>query len=162
MQTLASSTGTSVGLCARDRLDMIYVEFCAPTDETILRHDIGDKMPIAQNAAGRAYLAAMPEEERDYFLSHIEAETAENWPKVKNDVKEAIERYQLKGYCYSFGDWEPDINGIAVPLRLGQGNIFSFNAGGSAYRITPEFLKNEVLPPLKNMVREIEALLMQR
>jgi hypothetical protein len=42
---------------------------------------------------------------------------------------------------------------------MGQGNIFTFNAGGPAYRLTPEFLKREVAPMLKNMVRNIEATL---
>ena len=161
MQELANITGTAVGLSDRDRLDMIYVEYCAPREVTTFRHEIGDRVPMAQNSAGRAYLAALPEEERNYFLSYIERKSHENLPKIKKGIEEAVKNYQRKGYCYSFGDWDEDVNGVAVPLHLGKSNVFAFNAGGPAYRLTPEFLENEVAPLLKNMVRNIEAMLIR-
>ena len=76
-------------------------------------------------------------------------------------IEEAVKNYRSKGYCYSFGDWDEDVNGVAVPLHLGKSNVFAFNAGGPAYRLTPEFLENEVAPQLKNMVRDIEAMLIR-
>jgi len=161
MQELANSTGTAVGLADRDRLDMIYVEYCAPINVTTFRHEIGDKVPMAQSSTGRAYLAALPDEEREYFLSYVERKAGDTWPKIKAGVDETIEAYRQRGFCYSFGDWDRDVNGVSVPLVMSQGNIFTFNAGGPAYRLTPEFLQHEVAPRLKNMVRNIEATLIR-
>ncbi len=161
MQALANATGTAVGLSDRDRLDMIYVEYCAPIEVTTFRHEAGDRVPMAQNSAGRAYLAALPDEERNYFFSYIERKASDDLPKIKAGIEEAVKNYRSKGYCYSFGDWDEDVNGVAVPLHLGKSNIFAFNAGGPAYRLTPEFLENEVAPQLKNMVRDIEAMLIR-
>lgn len=161
MQELANNTGTAVGLSDRDRLDMIYVEFCIPADVTIFRHEIGDKLPLATSASGRAYLATLSEEERNYILGYIEGKVGDQWPSIKAGVDEAVKSYQTRGYCCSFGDWNRDVNAVAVPLHLSQGNIYVFNAGGPAYRLEPEFLENEVAPLLKNMVSNIEAMLIR-
>ncbi|MBN7796184.1 IclR family transcriptional regulator [Parahaliea mediterranea] len=161
MQELANNTGAAIGLADRDRLEMIFVEYSAPVNVTTFKHEIGDKMPLAQSSTGRGYLAALPEEERNYFLGYLERKAGENWPRIKAGVDEAVESYRQRGFCCSFGDWDRDVNGISVPLVMSQGNIYSFNAGGPAYRLTPEFLRKEVAPLLKNMVRNIEASLIR-
>lgn len=161
IKELAIATGTSVGLVARDRLDMIYIEGFAPTDVTSFRKEVGNKFPIFSTAAGRAYLAALPESERNYFMSHLEKRIGEGADVIKANLEEAIACYQENGYCYSWGDWNKDTNAIAVPLVLSQDQIFVFNAGGPAYRLDKEFMGTEVAPQLKNMVRNIEATLIR-
>jgi DNA-binding IclR family transcriptional regulator len=161
MQEFANNTGAAIGLSDRDRLDMIYVEFCAPTDVTTFRHDIGNRVSMVKTASGRAYLAALPEEERHYLLEHIEKKNSSSWPKIKFGIDDAVASYKKRGFCCSFGDWDHDVNGVAVPLILSQGNIFVFNAGGPAYRLKPEVLEKEIAPLLKNMVGNIEAMLMR-
>mgnify|MGYP000275602196 CR=1 FL=1 len=161
MQELANSTGTSVGLADRDRLDMIYVEHCAPVNVTAFRYEIGDKIPMAQSSSGRGYLAALSQEERDYLLGHVQRKAGEDWQGIKSGIDEAIECYLQRGFCHSFGDWDRDVNGISVPLVIGQNNIFTFSAGGPAYRLSPEFLQHEVAPMLKNLVRNVEATLIR-
>lgn len=161
MQDLADTTGTAVGLADRDRLDMIYVEYCAPENVTTFRHEVGNRVSITTSASGRAYLAALPDEERQYFLDHIEKKSGDNWEQIKSGIDTAVQCYQERGFCYSFGDWDRDVNGIAVPLHMSQGNIYTFNAGGPAFRLDPDFLTNEVAPLLKNMVNTIEAMLVR-
>jgi len=161
MQDLANTTGTAVGLSDRDRLDMIFVEFCASANVTTFRHEIGNRVSIATSGSGRAYLATLPQEEREYFYRYLEKKNGENWPKVKTGIEEAVASYKKRGFCCSFGDWNRDVNGIAVPLQLSQGHIYTFNAGGPAYRLDPEFLQKEVAPLLKNMVGNIEAMLIR-
>ncbi|WP_250461930.1 IclR family transcriptional regulator [Microbulbifer litoralis] len=161
MQELANSSGTSVGLADRDRLEMIYVEYCAPEKVTTFRHEIGNRVPLSTSAMGRAYLAVLPEDERRYFESYIERKAGDKWPEVRAGIDAAVESFGERGFCTSFGEWDRDLNGVAVPLRLGEGQVFAFNAGGPAYRLEPEFLEREVAPRLKNMVRNIEATLIR-
>ena len=61
-KTVMICTNTTVGLTCRDRLSMIYVENCRPAEVTTLRMDAGVRLPLATTAAGRAYLAATPEQ----------------------------------------------------------------------------------------------------
>ncbi|WP_299589140.1 IclR family transcriptional regulator [uncultured Microbulbifer sp.] len=161
MQDLANTTGTAVGLSDRDRLDMIFVEFSAPANVTAFRHEIGNRVAMATSGTGRAYLAALPQEEREYFYPYLEKKAVADWPKTKAGIEEAVISYQQHGFCCSFGDWNRDVNGIAVPLQLSQGHIYTFNAGGPAFRLNPEFLENEVAPLLKNMVSNIKTMLIR-
>tara|TARA_B110000211_G_scaffold235026_1_gene308642 strand:+ start:14206 stop:15006 length:801 start_codon:yes stop_codon:yes gene_type:complete len=161
MKELSIITGTSIGLADRDRLDMIYVEHCAPKDFVTFKKDIGDKIPMASTAAGRAYLVALPEEERDFFLKIFKEKLGDKFDDIKAGIDIALESYKEYGYCHSWGDWERDTNAIAVPLKLTQGQIYVFNAGGHAFRLPKEFLSTEVAPQLKSMVRNIEATLIR-
>jgi len=161
MKELSIETGTSIGLADRDRLDMIYVDHCAPKDIVTFKKEIGDRIPMATTAAGRAYLVALSEEERDFFMRHFKDKLGDKFNAVKAGVEQAVQSYKEFGYCSSWGDWEPDTNAIAVPLKLTQGQIYVFNAGGPAFRLSKEFLITEVAPQLKSMVRNIEATLIR-
>lgn len=161
MKELSIETGTSIGLADRDRLDMIYIDHCAPKDIVTFKKEIGDRIPMATTAAGRAYLVALSEEERDFFLRHFKDKLGDKFNAVKAGVDQAVQSYKEFGYCYSWGDWEPDTNAIAVPLKLTQGQIYVFSAGGPAFRLSKEFLSTEVAPQLKSMVRNIEATLIR-
>ncbi|TQV84008.1 IclR family transcriptional regulator [Exilibacterium tricleocarpae] len=161
MQQLANTTDTAVGLASRDRLDMIYVEYCAPADVMTFRSEIGDRIPLATSAIGRAYFAALPPSEREYFLTHVKDKSGADWPDIQSRLLAAVEFYQRHGFCCVIGEWNRDVNGVAVPLIMNQGNIFSFNCGGPAYRLKEDYLQQEVAPQLKNMVRNIEATLIQ-
>lgn len=161
MQELAENTGTAVGLAGRDRLDMIYIEYSAPSKVKTFRHEIGDRIPIATSAVGRAYLAALPDDERAYFLSYIEKRTGDDWPRVKSGIEREVQSFRERGFCTSFAEWDKDINGVSVPLTVGEGHIYTFNCGGPKYRLSEDYLVNEVAPQLKNMVRNIEAMVVR-
>lgn len=161
IKELAISTSTSVGLAARDRLDMIYIEGFAPADVTSFRQEVGDKFSIFSSAAGRAYLAALPQNERDYFMTYLDKMVKGENKGLRENIKQAIECYKKNGFCFSWGDWNKDTNAIAVPLVLSQNQIFVFNAGGPAYRLTKEFMSVEVAPQLKNLARNVEATLIR-
>lgn len=161
MQELANNTGTSVGLSDRDRFKMIYVEYCSPNNVMAFRHEVGDRVSLATGSAGRAYLAALPEDEREFFFSHLKQKDPQAWAHTHQGIMDSLQHYQVQGFCYSYGDWNPDVNGISVPLTLGKNTIYCFNAGGPAYRLSRGFLEQEVAPMLKNMVRNIEATLVR-
>jgi DNA-binding IclR family transcriptional regulator len=161
MQQLAASTGVSVGLAVRDRLEMIYIEYSAPERVKTFRHEVGDRIDIKTSALGRAYLAALPEDERNYLLDYIRKGAGSDWKKVKKGIDDALKSWRQNGFCSSFGEWNKDVNAIAVPLVIDQGHVYSFNCGGPKFRLEPRFLTDEVAPQLKNMARTIEAMLIR-
>ena len=82
MDEFARRTNTTVGLTCRDRLSMIYVENCRPAEVTTLRMDAGVRLPLATTAAGRAFLAATPEKEREHLMAALAA-TSTQWAMRK-------------------------------------------------------------------------------
>ena len=55
-------TYSSAWAAVRDRLEMIYIEYAAPERVKTFRHEVGDRIDIKSSSAGRAYLAALPED----------------------------------------------------------------------------------------------------
>ena len=69
-EELMRETGGAVAVGGRDRLSMIY--FGQSRGMTIgVQLDVGSRIPIATTAMGRAYLWALPEEERATLLRDL-------------------------------------------------------------------------------------------
>lgn len=149
MQELADFSRAMVSLGMRDRLSMIYVENCRSQAALTLRLDVGSRIPIALTAMGRAYLAEVSSSERNDILERVRELDDMKWPAIRDGVERALEEYKTLGCCTSFGDWQPDVNAIAIAFKPANGtSILSLNCGGPAFNLPPEFLLNEVKPRL--------------
>lgn len=160
MQELADYAGASVALGSRDRLSLIYVEHCRSGASTLLRLDLGARIPIATTAMGRALLAVMPENEREWIMPHIARREKDQWNKVRAGIERGIEDYKSRGFTLSVGDWQRDVSAVGVPLIPPDGlGVFAFNCGAPAFQLTRERLETDIGPRLVNMVRNIETAL---
>lgn len=156
MQELADFSNATVSLGMRDRLSMIYVENCRSQAALTLRLDVGARIPIALTAMGRAYLAEASDSERNEILERVREFDEHNWPNIRNGVMRSLDEYRTLGCCTSFGDWQNDVNAIAVAFRPADGNaIFSINCGGPQFSLSPQFLLDEVKPRLLELVERL-------
>jgi DNA-binding IclR family transcriptional regulator len=160
MQELATFAGAAVALGARERLSMIYVEHCRAQTTLMLSTDVGSRFDVASSAIGRAYLAAVPEEDRRGILLALRTEGEDDWFKLQARVERAVHEYQELGVTCAFGDWQKDINGIARAVRPGGGlPLMAISCTGPSSRLSREFLLAEVRPRLVEMTARIEAML---
>ena len=158
MQELANASGLSLALGSRDRLNMVYLEHARDAGSVTLRLDIGSHIPIATTAMGRAFLAAIPENERAYLMTAIAERAGPAWPAMARGVERAVQQVATQGFCTSFGEWQHDVNAVGVPLRSMDGaTVMSLNCGGPAFLHKPEKLEAEWGPRLVNVARTIEA-----
>ena len=157
MQELANASGLSLALGARDRLNMVYLEHARDAGSVTLRLDIGSHIPIATTAMGRAFLAAIPENERAYLMSAMAERAGAAWPPMAKGVERALRQVAETGFCTSFGEWQQDVNAVGVPLRSMDGaTVMALNCGGPAFLHKPEKLEAEWGPRLVNVARTIE------
>lgn len=160
MMELAEFSGASVSLGVRDKLSMIYVENCRSTAALTLTLDVGSRMPLATSAMGRAWLAAVSDEERLEAMEQIRELDHLAWPNVKAGIDKAQQDYRTLGVTCSFGDWNKEVNGVARAFDPGNGlPVMAVNVGGPSYNLSPEFLLKEVRPRLLQVVRAIEEAL---
>jgi DNA-binding IclR family transcriptional regulator len=153
MQQLADFSHATVSLGVRDRLSMIYVENCRSQAALTLRLDVGARIPIASTAMGRAYLAEIGESERNDILERVREIDEVAWPAMHEKVLRSIEEYRALGCCTSFGEWQADVNAIAIAFRPSENAApVSINCGGPAFSLSPEFLLNEVKPRLLEII----------
>jgi DNA-binding IclR family transcriptional regulator len=157
MQELADATGTSVALGARQRLSMVCVEVCKGNAVLSLNMEVGMRLPLGTSAIGRGYLAVCSEAERADLLDQLKELDHLAWPALKQGLDKAFAMYQELGVCSSFGEWQPDVNGIAVGFRPGNGlPPMAINCGAPAFKVSAEYLLNDVRPRLIELVRRIE------
>jgi DNA-binding IclR family transcriptional regulator len=158
MQELAEFSRCLVSLCSRDRLSMVYVDVARSSEAVTLSLDIGARIQIANSASGRAYLASIPEQQREEIMEGVrEVAEISRWPALQRGMAKALVDVRSLGVCCSFGEWQKDINAIAVPVRPGSGlPPMAISCGGPAYSVSPEFLIDEVRPRLLALATSLE------
>ncbi|MEW6641436.1 MAG: IclR family transcriptional regulator [Pseudomonadota bacterium] len=154
---LMRETGGAVAIGARDRLSMIYFGQ-SRSDLTVgVLLDVGSRVPIATTAMGRAYLLALPDDERTALIQEIRESVGNRWPKVKEGIERAGEMIAKYGFAISAGEWHADIHAAGVALRLNDGTgPYAFNCGAPAFKFSEDRLINDIGPRLVAMVQNIE------
>jgi DNA-binding IclR family transcriptional regulator len=159
LDEFARQTNMSVGLTCRDRLHMIYVENRLPPDASLLRMDIGLKLPMATTSAGRAYYCAASEKGRKVIEDAMEVKYGhDSWPQKKEGLDRAMEDYKKYGFCLSIGEWDRNINSAGVPVHLQDGTTMALTCAAPSYLVPAERLRDSIAHQLAMLASDIESL----
>lgn len=154
------ATGGAVAVGGRDRFSMIYFGQSRNGLTLGVQLDVGSRIPIATTAMGRAYIWALPEDERAALLRELRDHYGSRWARMRDGIERSGETVARYGFTMSAGDWQSDVSAVGVALKLNDGTgPYAFNCGAPAFRFTEERLRTDVGPRLVAMVRSIEALL---
>src|ERR1700688_3447191 len=159
MQRLAEFGQCMVSLGSRDRLSMVYIDVVRGSAAVTLSLDMGARIQIATSAMGRAYLTAVAAQERDDIMERVrELAADQRWPELNEGIARAMRDIRELGVCCSFGEWQKDVNAIAIPVRRGGGlPPMAINCGAPAYMVAKEFLLESVRPRLIALANELET-----
>ena len=158
MDEFARRTNMSVGLTCHDRLHMIYVENRMPPEATLLRMEIGLRLPMATTSAGRTYCAAVSESVRTILMDGMAKKYGDQWPEKKEGLELAIEDYKTSGFCLSVGEWDRNINSAGAPIVLEDGTTMVLTCAAPSYQISGEELRNTIAPQITMLAGDIESL----
>jgi DNA-binding IclR family transcriptional regulator len=138
---------------------MIYIDAVRGSAAVTLSLDTGARIQIATSAMGRAYLTAIPEKERNAIMEGVrELADVSRWADLQRGVAKALRDIRELGVCCSFGEWQKDVNAIAVPVRPGGGlPPMAINCGAPAYMVSKEFLLEKVRPRLIALANDLET-----
>src|ERR1700704_3448963 len=158
-EELMRETGGAVAVGGRDRHSMIY--FGQSRNGLLgVQLDVGSRVPIATTAMGRAYIWALPDDERGALLRELREHYGSRWPRVRDGIERAGETVEKLGFTISAGEWQNDVHAVGVALKLNDGTgPYAFNCGAPAFRFTEDRLRSDIGPRLVAMVRNIEAAL---
>lgn len=157
MQELADRTQAMVSLGMRDRLSMIYVENCRSESALTLSLDVGSRIPVATTAMGRAYLARCSEAQRAALLDRIRDRDPKAWPQVRAGIERALAEYKDLGVCTSFGEWQREVNAIAIAFHAPGGrSVMAINCGGPGFNLSPDYLLQQVRPQMVALAHRLE------
>jgi DNA-binding IclR family transcriptional regulator len=153
-------TGGAVAVGARDRLSMIYFGQSRNGLTLGVQLDVGSRIPIATTAMGRAYIWALPPDDRSALLRELREHYGSRWPKIRDGIERSGEMVARHGFAISAGEWQDDVHAVGVALKLNDGTgPYAFNCGAPAFRFTEDRLVNDIGPRMVAMVRNIETAL---
>ncbi|WP_367086628.1 IclR family transcriptional regulator [Pseudomonas aeruginosa] len=157
MEEMAGYAKAAVAMAARDRLSMVYLDVVHGEANLTMRRQVGSHLSLHRSAIGRACLAAMPEDEREFILGHIRKRHPEDWPEVRKGLERAFRDYADYGFCLSLGEWQRDVNAVGVALHHESHGLLAFNCGGPSFHLKREKLEDDIGPRPLHMVHNIEA-----
>ncbi|WP_269530972.1 IclR family transcriptional regulator [Chitinimonas sp. BJYL2] len=156
MRRLSEETGLSVTLGVRQDLRVVYVETCRSPARVGIRLEVGSTVPLASTAIGRALYANMAATDRAELDAALAAQNATAWPALQARLQQALAAYRHDGFCASFGEFEPDIYAVAVPIP-GSSPAMAINCSGPAYRLDEASWRADIAPRLMQLARELSA-----
>lgn len=139
----------TAALGERHRTDVVYVAVHRSRETVSLAMHVGSRLPLFFSAIGRAILVAMDALDREAVFDIACREHPEGDAARQHSFSRAAAEFAARGFCTGYGDWRPDVNGIAVPvLSLNGSRIHGLNVGGPAFHVTRRQLEHDYGPRL--------------
>jgi DNA-binding IclR family transcriptional regulator len=117
LERLAADTDGSANLGMRDRLGVVYVDTCRADHANVFRPDIGTTRPLLTTSIGRALLLGSSAAEQGVILNRLRVEDPERFAADHPLWEAEKQAFAKRGYCWSRGEWSPEIHAVAVPIR---------------------------------------------
>jgi DNA-binding IclR family transcriptional regulator len=131
MQVLASRYQCAVSLGMRDGHYMVYLQRMQGSQIILRDLEVGSRVPLSSSATGWAYLAGLPEAEREKAYKELREIEKKRWPVLLPKIKQSIAEYERIGYVINKGSLHEQINAVAVPIKSDDGTtLLSLSAGG--------------------------------
>ena len=153
MQELADELHATVSMGAPDPSSqhMVYLEICQGAGQMFhMSMDVGSRVPHGWTAMGRAYLAALPGEQREERLEILRRDAPRaQWNDIRAGVDRAVRDYERHGFCLSVGEWNKDVWAVGAPMASREGGrIVAFNCSGPIFDITRQKIIQNIGPRL--------------
>jgi DNA-binding IclR family transcriptional regulator len=124
LQDTAEQLPGTVGFMIPDRFHLVYLEYGRAARAIGLHSTTGDRIAIANSAAGHAYAAALDADVGDALLAEMEREIPQEAKCLRARLEHNRRFLRERGYVVACGSWSPHINGLAVPLWSPQYQTF--------------------------------------
>jgi DNA-binding IclR family transcriptional regulator len=70
-------------------------------------------------------------------------------PKIKSGIVRARRDCEQYGFCFSLGDWNPEVFAVGVPIvSTDKSRVFAFNVSGRVSVVTREQITDDFGPRL--------------
>ncbi|WP_353194239.1 IclR family transcriptional regulator [Pusillimonas noertemannii] len=135
MEQISQELNLCCALGYREGLDAVYLEHTHGSAGLVLSVSAGSRTPLATTAMGRALFVALDAEEQALIMQELSRADPKAWASQKKGLLASIEDYKTKGYTAAAGEWDPEVHGVGVPVKVPSGHYpLAVILGGPAYR----------------------------
>lgn len=158
LQDIADFARLPASLGMPDQNEMLTIETARHAGLRPPRFDLGARLPIETTSMGRAYLFALPADERTLLLRRLRLKwTKAEWQTIDAGIDKAFTSLAERGFCVSLGDRRPDVFAVGAPLVTPEGLVLALNCGGMPSEVTAERLEHEIGPRLALAASQLSA-----
>lgn len=117
LERLSKLTDETATLSVRDGWQRIYVDQTTPNREVKVTVPFGRPFPLHAGSSSKAFLAFLPEQVQDEFLSGRVLEPLTSLTIVdQGELRRELERIREVGYAVSFGERQAGAGSVAAPV----------------------------------------------
>jgi len=159
MEAVAEELQGSCSLAALDGTDVIFVARVRSRLYLATTLSVGSRLPAHITAMGRVLLADLPDQQIDAYLKKATLQPFTDFTLTqKNQIKQSILEARRTGYSFVDQELETGLRSIAVPVHGTDGTVIAaMNVSVHVSRGDSESVRRELLPPLMEAARAIEA-----
>lgn len=140
LRMLVQQTRESVNLGVPRGTEMVFIYRDKGPQTVAVHGDVGARRPMHCTSVGKAYLAALPKEERDQILSKMVYHAFT--PKTitsRKELEEEIQRTIDRGWSEDRGEIDPSSTCCGAAIRDNMGRpVAAISVAGVTDRISPE------------------------
>ena len=156
LQELTDRFGVHVVLGVRERLSMLCLDHCTSRDGSQFRYGAGALMPLASTALGRAWLWAQHGAAQADLIKQLRTHVIATTKNYIPGIYRAFQEMEEFGYCFSLGEWVPEIHAVAAPLALDDSSIYAVSCKATGTGFNEKRLHDDVGPALLGVISKIK------
>jgi IclR family transcriptional regulator, KDG regulon repressor len=141
LQRLSEEFGETIDLSILDGSHVIYLEVIESPQRVKLAAAVGQRLPAAFTASGKALIAYLPEEQAKKIISDNIAEFTHHASNSVQDLLADLKATAERGYAIAEQEYEDAINAVAAPIfDADRHPIASIAIVGPSFRLTKDRL----------------------
>lgn len=155
MKQLVEDWDETCDLSIFDQGKIFYIEVLRGNRALTISAAVGQRLPAHATASGKLFLAYLPENELDVFLSQpLEAHT--NHTIISSDeLREQLENFRNQGYSVDCEEYETGVCAVAAPIFNRSGKVIAaLGCPSPMSRMTPERI-SEIAEAFKEAAKAI-------
>jgi DNA-binding IclR family transcriptional regulator len=137
MVKLAEETGESVFLTCLYGNEGLCTAIAESSHNVKFAVEVGTKQPLYAASSNLVILAYLPEDEQEKILSGQLENFTDRTMTDSDQIRAVLKRIRKQGWCRTYGEFTPEVVGIAIPLfDCNEMIIGSICVSGPLYRIS--------------------------
>ncbi len=157
LKDLAEKTSDTVHFARIEDNEVMYLDKVRSTRPIEISSRIGGRKPLVTTGVGKALLLDKSDQELTYYLDR-------SLDQLENSLDRAawmstMTTYRSNGYAFDFGEDEPSIRCIAVPVYDGSGGIVAAVSVSSTIEYMPESRMHELIAEVSQTAEKISECL---
>lgn len=157
MRALADDFHAASSLAVYDAGSMLFIQRAESESRLLMNLRVGSRIAVVSSALGWAYLAALPQDEREAMITQHLSQL-QDWKRVEPHLRKALDAYRRDGYITNTGNFHRDYNTAAVVIHDATGRPrYTLSVGGASSNVTPALIRSTIGPRLVKLANALEA-----